>query len=387
MKTGIKSGKLTGDFSSIEILIIILVSFSPLIPQLFKGLLTIALVLMNYRYIIKNSKRSILRIAPIIIILLLGAIIDIRNVSNLSEYSSLNFYIPISFTLGFIISEKYKIESFLTRAERIIFVSAVFSLVGVFLYYLYPNFILTLPNYKHYFTTHKTAIVFNVLVGSSGIIKRNTGIAWEPGIFQLLLNLGLYTSLRYWKPINIARVIVYVIAVFFTRSTAGLIVCSIILAYYMRNNRAVTILIATIFIIALGPIISEVRYQLEYKLISSTYFLNRITPSLNAFKTGVSRFWGFGNSGYNDKYILLGLGAWDSFGQIFIRYGYLLLTALMIYLIALSFISPVLIMILFTTMLSQGIWHLPFVTIFYFIIRKRENCKDESIMVVKRSLS
>ena len=187
----------------IEITILILASFSPLVSQPIKAALVLMLLIINYRHLLKFRKKKGSILATFLAIFLVSFIFDLRNVSEISQINILHLYFPMCILLGYIISEKYTLSRFYYFLDRIIFVFAAFSLIGVFIYTFIPGIVSNLPSYNYYHTTHKTAFIFNILTNSStGVLQRNAGIAWEPGAFQFLVNLGLYSYLRTTDKLN-----------------------------------------------------------------------------------------------------------------------------------------------------------------------------------------
>ena len=62
---------------------------------------------------------------------------------------------------------------------------------------------------------------FNYIYAQGFLMVRNSGIAWEPGVFQILMNLGLSISVACKERLDYKRIIVYSLAVILTRSTTG----------------------------------------------------------------------------------------------------------------------------------------------------------------------
>lgn len=114
-----------------------------------------------------------------------------------------------------------------------------FSLIG----YLVPSLIRNLP----YITNTVGIRIYTC--GLSGINEvslssnfiRAQGIFWEPGVFQMYVNLALCFELYLSERPTRKRVWVYIIAVFFSFSTTGFIVTSwIILCYLLLKKSNIT---------------------------------------------------------------------------------------------------------------------------------------------------
>lgn len=359
----------------LEILLLILISFSPLLSNTVKAGIALLIVLINLKvFTNKINVKKFFLLLLLMGVFILSALYDLRNVSSISQYSILNLYFPFCFLLGYIISEKYSYSEFLTLIEKIIFIAAIFSLIGVFIYTFLPNIISYLPSYRYYHTSHKTAYIFNIILSEGGsVLTRNAGIAWEPGAFQFLVNIGLYSYLNTNKKINLFKIAIYALAVITTKSTAGIIIFMMITFKLFFEDKKARFLIIISLLAFGGLIAEELMYQYRYKLFGSYAFESRLVPLLNAFNEGRNHFLGMGNSGYNEQLNNLRIGAWDSFGQIFIRYGYPMLVIITSLLIKIFSRDKTLFTIMSVTFLSQGMWYFPMVTPFYFMWYKKNS--------------
>jgi len=385
----LSKSKIKSKLQLLEILIIILVSFSPLISNEIKAGLALLITLVNVKLLFKKTNANKLILLLILMgIFTINATLDLRNVLSLSQYSILNLYFPLCFLLGFIISEKYSIFNFLNLIDKIIFIMSIFSLIGVFIYTFFPDIINNLPSYQYYHTNHKTAYIFNIIFSNGrNVLKRNAGIAWEPGAFQFLVNIGLFSHLYTTKKINMAKIFIYSLAIITTKSTAGMLIFMILTFKLFIKNKRARILIILSSIVLSGRIINELIYQFKYKLFGSYAFNTRLEPLLNAFIIGKNYIFGMGNSGYSAKLSELKIGAYDSFGQIFIRYGYFMFIIILLFLLKIFFQEQMLFIIIFISFLSQGIWFLPFVTPFYFMdFKKNERKGVNNIYQIPRDI-
>ncbi len=375
----------------LEMILLTVVSFSPLLSNYLKVVLIIVLIALNVKSFKTIDKKQVLILFLIFSVFVIGTMCDLRNISSIGELSVLNLYFPLCFFLGFIISRKYKIDEYLYYLEKVVFIVAVFSIIGVFIYSFFPSLVYSLPTYSYYDTNHKTAYIFNILLDEGGIVHRNAGIAWEPGAFQFLMNLGVYAYIRIGNKISFFKIIIYGLAILFTKSTAGIIIFAFITFNILKRNKVARYFIPILILMFVDSIRQEFLYQYNYKLFGSYAFETRLEPMLNAYQMGINHFWGLGNSGYDLLYRDLGLGAYDSFAQIFIRYGYPLLIFISFLLLRLLKNYKTLFLILFVTFLSQTIWFFPLITPFYFMSIKKINSTfqekgrefDENIMANK----
>jgi hypothetical protein len=197
------------------------------------------------------------------------------------------------------------------------------------------------------------------------VVGRNAGIAWEPGVFQFLINLGLYSHIKMNKKVNLYKLAIYSLAIITTKSTAGLLIFIFItFNLFLKDKKARVIIVASVLAFG-GILLNEFIYQLKYKLMGSSSFSARLEPLLNAFNTGKSYFLGLGNNGYDEYYKKI-QAPWDSLGQIFVRYGYPMFIFIIYRLLKLINSHFLLVIILGITLSSQNIWFFPMVTPFYF---------------------
>lgn len=356
----------------LEFLILILVTVSPLIPTLVKLGLVYILIFVNIKKIKKINIKQLNILAAFYAIFFIGFVQDILEAEFLSDFSPLNFYFPACILLGCIISIKYSQKTILYILEKIIFFTAVFSIIGFFSYSVYPNMVSYLPSYNYYHTTHNTALFFNVLSIGDSVINRNSGIASEPGVYQLLLNIGLYAYIKNNNKTSFKKIIIYLIAIITTKSTAGLAILTFIVFYMILEKNYKTRILVVLLIAACSPfILKEIAYQYEYKLFGSYAFNTRYEPLLYTLEVAKDNFFGLGNTGYDYFFRNSIQPSYDSFVQAFIRYGYALIILLVVCLTNIFIKDKVVFIILFLTFTSQGVWFTPLIALFYFLYFKK----------------
>ena len=351
----------------LEVLLIVIISFSPLVSKYLKALILVSLIIFNIGSIRWLSRRKLETLAVILFIFAISFAYDSQNISTTGSMSILNIYFPLCFIVGFVISQKYGRDELLYYLEKIIFVTAIFSLLGVLMYTFAPSLVSRLPSYNYYHTTHKTGILFNILLSDGSPIPRNVGIAWEPGIYQLLLNIGAYAYIKLNKNLSIPKIIIYAVAIVTTKSTAGLIIFIFITFNSIRKSEKLRWIVLILVFLFFDVLRKELLYQYEFKLVGSYSFESRLEPMMNAFKLGLTNPLGLGNSGYDLLYETLDVGTFDSYGQILVRYGYAMLIAIIYLLIRVLKSDLTLFIILAITFFSQGIWFEPIITTIYFM--------------------
>lgn len=368
-------------------LLVILVTFSPLISQFIKVFITV--LIMIILYLLYGNKIKIYNLSVFFILFLsffafaVSFIIDLEYLFDGYEFNFIIVGIPTYLLFGFLLS-CYNFElNFIVNSERIIFFFSCASLIGYFLIIIYPEINNILIDYSYYNTQHKTALLFNVLQDNQNIIPRNSGIAWEPGAFQFLVSIGLaFLSFSNFNNIPIIKMVIYVLTILSTFSTTGIINLVFFLLFFLlkklrsTKNWGFAFIFFCIFIFL---IYDQLSSHIDSKLIGSESFDVRFEPFYNTIVNSFNFPFGIGNIGF-DKFIeSKSIGAYDSFGMILNRYGYLLLfTTLYSYL--LLFRINFLLGIFFITMFfSQSLWYTPLVFIILFIfINDNERKKNIS---------
>lgn len=363
---------------------LIIISVSPLISMPMKSIIILMLFLVNRKHLYSLPTMKAYILVCLIMLFILNIFIDIIQIQSFLEFNILSFFFPLCFLLGIEISEKYDYHEFIYILERIIFLLAIFSLVGVFIYTFIPQIVVSMPSYDYYQTTHKTGILFNILIENGSIISRNTGIASEPGLFQLILNLGLYSHLKLNRKIHTAKLFIYGLAIFFTNSTVGLIIFGIIIISIIIKDKSKRWLLLLILLISSNVISNTISYQVEHKLFGSYAFNLRLEPSINALKVGLDNLLGLGNAGYDANLSIYNIGAWDSFGQIFIRYGLPLLFVVLALLFKIFTKDILLFLIIFLTFLGQGIWYVPLMTSLYFFYFRKNSLINKNYILERK---
>lgn len=313
-------------FIYFQIFIVIFFSVSPLISTKVSVTTVILMIIINLlRIAILNQKIPISRAFCIaLVILCFGAFLDLRTVLSGYSYNMRNIWYIAIIVYGYLISIQLRAKDFFHIFEIIVFWGAILSLVGMSVYYINPALIQTFPTYMMNGKSHHTLLFFNYLFVGNWASVRNCGFAWEPGLFQLLLNMAMCISIKenYGKKLLI-RNIIYVLAIVLTRSTMGFILLLINCIFLIRKDKKYIFLIMIVILTFATSIAIEFQYQLEFKLGSSEAFEARYTPMLNAYKYYWMHPFGIGLSAYSSAYSSgVNIGSFDGYSQLFMGYGY-----------------------------------------------------------------
>lgn len=171
----------------------------------------------------------------------------IYNSDNLRSY----LHIFLLIFCGFFISELISFRVFARVFKTCMFFLCTASLISFILqpfilqyYYLFPQF------------NNASGVNFvNLWVSTVPFIEvnRNYGVFWEPGVFQAYINLALIFELFFNEnPLRASYLLVFILTVFTTLSTAGLICLGlIILAYGIKTKFMTTNSIKVLLFIVL----------------------------------------------------------------------------------------------------------------------------------------
>jgi hypothetical protein len=214
---------------------------------------------------------------------------------------------------------------------------------------------------------------------------RNSGIAWEPGAFQILLNIALQIAIQKYKGKKLFfRIIIYCIAIVLTRSTIGYVILALNLFSLLCKHKKYIPLVVVVGLLGTSFIIPELMYQIEYKLFGSSAFGARFEPLVNALSYAWYMPFGLGSTGYDAVYEAERLGSYDCYTQMLLRFGY----PIIIYVFSRLFKifrkdNKYIALILIISFLSEPIWgSLLIATMYYLGDEKSLGVKNEARKLV-----
>lgn len=151
---------------------------------------------------------------------------------------------------------------------------------------------------------------FTEVYGLSGY--RNYGIFWEPGLYQIYLNLSLIYFFYVKSPFFKRRwlIVIYLLfSIYTTGSTTGLFLAAFIVGYYIFFNSRMGLFVKGIFILAVlsiasAAIIPYLMDNLTIKMGSASYEMrmNDLTFGYNVFMSKPIFGYGIANDIYTSMY-------------------------------------------------------------------------------------
>lgn len=153
---------------------------------------------------------------------------------------------------------------------------------------------------------------------------RNSGIYWEPGMYQIYMNLLLcfYLYSKEYKH-RILIICYLIVSIITTGSVSGYLLCGLILGIYSLSNNSTFVLKLLIIGICAIAIILAIPYMvsmIETKMTVGESYSLRMTDLIDGFGIFLTKpFWGYGivNEAYlNYSLAEYGLERGDSNGMI-----------------------------------------------------------------------
>ena len=230
-----------------------------------------------------------------------------------------HYLLLIAFGLAFALIVKF--ETFVEYFNKTLLFLAIFSLIFFFIGQGYHS----VPVYADTFNSVNDVSYRSILdlyFGYTYDFARNTGPFWEPGIYSLVLIIGIVFELLVKKKPNIIYILVFAGTVISTLSTSGMILllCSAPLYFAKKKSRVpfyISLVVAGLLIflfIYLGdpahkvPFFSDIFAKLFNGSNSNGSFKTRLDSPFYGFDLFVkSRGLGFGPNVFDTKYEALRL--------------------------------------------------------------------------------
>lgn len=342
--------------------VLVFAAISPLAGSEIKFILNLSALLYILSIPTINKKKDININIIILLILFFSLIIlffDFYQYMITGVFSALSVAVPIYFYLAYRVSFKFSDLKLNVILENIIFYISVVSLISYLLLWN-GNLQSFATGYNYYDSNHLTVYFYNIMLNEAGIVYRNTGIASEPGLFQALVNVGLFLSIQRNNNSPV-RVLVYAFSILLTLSTAGIVILMFIYLYLIKKHLSVKSNIKYLYFILFILFIyfSDLNYHIENKLLGSDSFEGRFNPILDTLNTLIEYPFGLGNVEFDQRYKTTGSAAFESFGMILARYGFGMFIVIGALYAKLLKQNVILFFIVIITFFSQPIWLTP----------------------------
>lgn len=221
------------------------------------------------------------------------------------------FYVFLLVILAAFFCSNVKFEDFVEAYQKIMAFLAVYSIIAFVLYEVAYPVIARFPIFKNEAGFGFINLFFDMpMVRLPYVVHRSFGIFREPGVYMIFLVLALMFELFFVKNSSAKRtnvhVIIYIIAVVFTLSTAGYLITALILILYLlfgfenQKHKGLKLIIfivllavgiwlffdQTMFDTVFGKIIDD-NYSKESRMESVYANLRMISSNFEYFMTGL----------------------------------------------------------------------------------------------------
>lgn len=350
-------------FRYAEILLLLFISVAPY-PTTIKMVIYGFLLALNFKRIFECRYTGL----EICSLLLMGYSIikDIALFGDPSGASLASLYYLAPFVLCPAMARKYGDALFSKILENICLFLCLVSLAGYVITVVFPLIIDHFPIVNYYNREVRTVLLFNVLQNGdgNGYLHRNCGVAWEPGAFQFLANLGLVLSFRHTSDKTFSvRAFIYVVTVVTTRSTAGLAICLVVVfASLFRKDvsRSRKSSIGAMLFLLSVPLLGALAFQyeksstvggFEARFANSFFVLSRYLLESDGL---LSVLFGMGTNGYDAAYrIDPSVGSWDAYTNLYLRFGVVFVMCFIWMVISVRKIDPGVCIVIAMTLLSE----------------------------------
>ncbi len=225
------------EYISIFLLLYLMSGYNMTVVQALSGSVRILILLFFSIILCYRNKVNSIKVVPfsIIIILFITALLSLLFRSD----ALYNYAILISAVLiGYLFYIAIDFKVFVNAYVNIMVFLSIFSLVAYFLALVIPSVISYFPiiNYTYGISVHD--MFFSVMLNGP-TMQRNYGMFWEPGAFQVFLNLALSFEVFTRKNIRIKKVVILILTIVSTFSTTGYFALGFILMafFFNRNNK------------------------------------------------------------------------------------------------------------------------------------------------------
>lgn len=222
----------------------------------FYYLSTIAIcIYLIYKDKIVLSHKLLRIVASIIIGAILSAFITDTGLAyyrNIVLTSLIAYLVISSFNYDY-----SKLREYIYIVCRII---CVLGLINFVLFLIIPDSFVEVTNESNGYSVNTILYLFNYSHHTYHLFTRNQSVFWEPGVFQLVLNIHLFDILVERKE-KFKKAVLPMALIVTTFSTTGLLIMTLIFAYWLLAIKKVrslsSLLIGCVFAVALIPVVID----------------------------------------------------------------------------------------------------------------------------------
>jgi hypothetical protein len=253
-KIGVVNSK-SSNFN-IQVFIFCLIILQSVGIRFFNGqgtLLSVIVIALSFNNL---KKINIIDLRLLFFAFLFSLVSKIGNESL--KYTDFIYQLSIIFSSYiFLVGYRNKIDAFQKDFFYALELFVYHAVIGFFVFFVFKNHFVDFEG-----TTNRTFYnMFYVSNSYFGGFPRNTGLFWEPGVFQLVANFYLFYCIKFNG--KIGKIVLGLIAVLSTFSTTGLFILLINIAYFIyikwkeKKIHIFNIVLILSFVILFIPILRE----------------------------------------------------------------------------------------------------------------------------------
>lgn len=238
MRLAIKKKDLTKLFGTLSVLFVILTTGSDFFANRHMMVTMFAFLFISVIYFLLKKgtiNKKILALAAVLVtVLFIDAFITRANGFATNDA----IILLMRLICIVIIASNISIIEFKKTYIKIVYWISIISLACFIL--LMTGAVDSLPFQQVFHRTGNTDVIctFYYTIGWNGFFGRNAGLFWEPGMFQIILNIAVFFLLTTDELKVDKYIIIFVITILTTMSTTGYICLLLNLVYFLyRSNR------------------------------------------------------------------------------------------------------------------------------------------------------
>ena len=262
------------------------------------------------------------------------------------------FYLFLLVVLAAFFCSNVKFEVFAEAYQKIMLFLSIYSIVAYALYEIAYPIVMRFPIFRNEANVAFINLFFDMpMVKVPYVEHRSFGIFREPGVYMIFLTLALMFELFFVKNESnkktVAHIVIYVIALVLTLSTAGFIVMALVLILYLffgsnnQNHKNLKMVVFIAFFVgALWLLFDKTMFEVVFgKLMSDNYSkasrmesvysnIRMITDNIEHFFTGLGFSFVEENFSYYSTDSSMGDNT-NTIFRVFSTYGFLYISVLM----------------------------------------------------------
>lgn len=188
---------------------------------------------MNFKLKITKNRSKVI---AFIVMVIAFSLIAIANGDSINRTGLVSLYMTVAFFLCVLMP----FDEFARTFTKVIYFISITAVIFTLIAYIAPGLVRTLPIVINTAGTKIYTCGFAGLLDGfiDGPFVRTQGIFWEPGAFQMYVNLAIAIELLYKESSDHKHIVAYTISLILSFSTTGYIVFILIMVSYLLLKKS-----------------------------------------------------------------------------------------------------------------------------------------------------